>query len=248
MATTTITTDGLRSQSQAAAAVNFHGDPRRVRPIQSGGASTASGSSLRVDERGCVFNPFFICRPKRKSAGQGGRQTKCHPKKCDFFGAVERRKKQNSSKVSLYTDRHCRHLWNDGTLDGRWGEGAEPAGRSVLEEPVRGIFFIYFNVYTYCAHMYFFVGNVPAGFVIYDMPPPPSRRVLVSSAAQLISGKPQCDGNVPSAALPPVGWEKNRPQFLFLYCAVTGWPWEDTVRSLVTLKTCCLHIESKFSQ
>lgn len=61
----------------------------------------------------------------------------------------------------------------------------------------------------------------------------PLRRLeLVPSAAQLISGKPLCDANVPSAALPLVG--RKIARIPFLYCAVTGATCDSTVRSLVT--------------
>lgn len=43
---------------------------------------------------------------------------------------------QNSSKVSLYTDRHRHHLWNDETFDGGEGKETNPAGKHVLEEPI----------------------------------------------------------------------------------------------------------------
>lgn len=132
------------------------------------------------------------------------------PKKAIFFGGgeAEGRKKQNSSKVSLHTDRHCRHLWNDGTFDGRWGGGGgargETCSRRTGSRRTIGIFFIKVTLKTSCIHTYFFFNeNVPTGCVIATRPP--SCLVLVPSAAQLISGKPLCDGNVPSAALPPVG-------------------------------------------
>lgn len=135
----TATTGGMRSQSQTpAAAVNFDAEAGSTDPTR----RTVVDRLWFFPARGRAALPFFSFffffdfDLRTKVAAR----RYVPPKKAILVRGRRWRggKKQNSSKVSLHTDRHRRHLWDDGRLGSRRGEGAEPARRRAREEPVRG--------------------------------------------------------------------------------------------------------------